>query len=252
MRFTGKSVGGGEILARCPKCSRERLYINVFKQVGWCHRCHLTLGPKEIREGFIKPSDREVLNLRQVPSLIEAWHDKDASAYLRGRGVTPDDDYILYDPKGRRLYFRIWSPSPEYQPSYHTRSIDPDGGWVVFPGTKKAHYIYGYDHGTCRSRVMLVEGIWDQLAVGPQCFALLGTKMSASVQQFIVSMGCPIWIWLDPDAAGIEGAVDIANHLHYAGSGTRVCTVLVKADKEPSETDPTERQKILRNCGWLT
>ena len=257
MRFTGKSVGGGEILTRCPKCGREKLYVNVFKQLGFCQRCGLSLGPREIRDGFIKPSDREVLNLRQVPSLIEAWHDKDARAYLQGRGITPDDDYILYDPKGRRLYFHIFSPSPEYQPSYHTRSIDPDGGWVVFPGTKKAHYIY--EAGSLpkyTARIMLVEGIWDALAVGAGAVALLGTKMSETVLQYLrngnavrsFGMLPPVWLWLDPDEAGIEASFEINKRLCDAG----IQTVMILADKEPSETDPAERQKILRNRWWMT
>lgn len=245
--FRGKNVGGGEILTHCPRCAKQKLYLNVYRRVGFCQRCGLSLGPRDMQDGLIAKSDREVLNLRSVPSLVDAWKHAEARAYLQSRGVHPDDEYVLYDPAGRRLYFRITSPSPEYGPSYHTRSIDPKGGWVCFPGTKKQHYLWAYPTPTQQSRVMLVEGIWDAIAVGPGTVALLGTKMSDTILHYLVGTGVKPWIWLDPDRAGIEASVDIMNRLSYAG----LHPVLVQAEHEPSEAPPVGRVTTLMACGWM-
>ena len=190
----GKKVGGGEYLSSCPSCGREKFYRNPSKQKAYCQRCGFSQNPSTF--GTVHISDQEVAQLRTWPRLIPSWDHPEARAYLMGRGVKEEHPDILYDPRGRRLYFRIWSPSPEFQPSYHTRGIDEGTGWVVFPGTQKAHYVWG-TLGVSADRMCLVEGIFDAVALGEGAVALLGTQMSATQQS--LTKGRAVGIWLDND-----------------------------------------------------
>ena len=112
------------------------------------------------------------------PSLDSAWDHRDAREYLLSRAVSPEDaPHISYDPVGRRLYFRIWSPSTDLPRSWHTRGISKDDGWRVFSGTDKQHYLFG-SRSVRPRRVVVVEGIFDQLRFGPGAVALMGTYVS--------------------------------------------------------------------------
>lgn len=220
----GKKVGGGEYLSSCPACGREKFYQNPSKRVSNCRRCGFSQNPSTFGEAHI--SDQEVAQLRTWPRLIPSWDHPEARVYLMGRGVKEEHPDIMYDPNGRRLYFRIWSPSPEFQPSYHTRGIDEGTGWVVFSGTQKAHYVWGSYRET---RLCLVEGIFDALTIGPGAVALLGTQMSPTQRSIVV--GRSVQIWLDADEAGRSAAYKIWDRL----AGPKAGTNLILDDHEPSE-----------------
>ena len=121
----------------------------------------------------------------------------------------------MYSEVERRLYFRIWSPAREYLPSWHRRGIDEGASWIVAPGTKKAHYMYG-DPGDQRKRVLIVEGIVDQLRVGIGCVSLLGCAMSATHEAYL-SQFEEVWVGMDEDRPGREAEEEIVSRLQMAG-----------------------------------
>lgn len=205
-----------EVLVKCPHCRKRKLYVNSAKRVGYCQRCQRAFSRSDIDDlGLLRrvAHNPYVRPLAELPPLVDAWTDPDATAYLRGRGVVSGEP-VYYDARGRRLYFRIWSPSPDVPPSWHTRGIDPGSGWIVYAGTDKRHYLFGNPHVRAGAGIVLVEGIFDALRIGTGAIALLGTRLYPTQEAWVTTFG-RIGIWLDPDDAGTDATARIRRRLLF-------------------------------------
>lgn len=252
MIVRGKTVeAGSEMLCYCPGCAREKLYVSIRKRVGFCVYCKTKYGRKEL-EGLIAPTEERVISLTQVPVLVGLQHPdaEPARDYLAGRGVY-GDRAIFYDREMRRCYFPIESPSPEFQPSYHTRGIDEGTGWICFPRTQKQHYWSDHRREDFVRGAVLVEGIFDAYALESfgDVFSLLGTQLTnthiAALDRYE-----RILLWLDPDPAGETAAREIRDKL-YRAKRTRKVMMVEAVAAEPSETKHEDRRKILEWHGWF-
>lgn len=83
---------------------------------------------------------------------------------------------------------------------------DEDGDWIrppkyfTSPGFPKGELLYNFDMARAREPVVVTEGVFDALAVGPSGVALLG-KGITDVQTRILQTYCnTVVILLDPDA----------------------------------------------------
>ena len=149
------------------------------------------------------------------------------------RGVDPEDCRIMYAPEERRLWFSIKSPSGLH-PSYHTRSLD--GGWRVYAGTPKSQYWFGHYHSG--RFTVLVEGIFDALALYRGAIALLGTKISDAHISGLKAAGITdVMVWFDPptkekpDDPGWEAEKEVVRKLQASGISARAA----HHEHEPSE-----------------
>ena len=229
-----------EQLHVCPTCARKKLYINQAKRVGWCHYCSKAYGPAMVEKflGDPRPTGPRVLS--SVPPLVNAWEDRAARAFLRSRDVSISDCPVVeYDPEGRRLYFRIWSPSSELPTTYHTRSIDPDGSWRVRGGSTKGAYFFGT---APNKKVCIVEGIWDAIRIGPGALALLGSSMSTTQETYLRTSYDRVLVYMDPDEAGKKAQKEILQRLWKIGVK---CSEMSGADKEPADCEPDHPALIL-------
>ena len=207
-----------EIKFHCPRCGKNAGFWNTEKRVGHCFSCTSVFTRKDISgtpQGYVS----EHSPLPNVCLEPVATHQA-AQDYLWQRHV-PESEWhtILYEPDERALYFRIWSPSSEFAPSYHRRFID--GGklrWVVLTGTKKEHYVFGepLDNG----RVVIVEGIFDALRVGKGAVAILGSELYPTQTVWLRQFKQAI-VWGDPDPAGHK-LMDAAVRLLPSGGGPKV------------------------------
>lgn len=222
-----------ELLVVCSVCSRKKLYINPSKRVGWCHYCSKALSPSEVQpflKGVVSSGPRA---LSKLPELIDAWEVRDARAFLQSRAVgRMECPVVEYDPEGRRLYFRIWSPSPELPVTYHTRSIDPGGTWRMQGGSTKGGYFFGR---VAKRRACIVEGIWDAIRIGPGALAILGSSMSTTQETYLRNAFTKVLVYMDPDEAGQKAQKEILSRLNKIGVK---CAAMVGADKEPADYPP--------------
>jgi len=229
-----------ELLVVCPACLKKKLYINASKKVGWCHYCSRALGPSEVLP-FIKGTNTSGPRvLSKIPPLDDAWESRDARTFLQSRKVSRVECPVIgYDPEGRRLYFRIWSPSPELPTTYHTRSIDPDGSWRVQGGSTKGAYFFGT---APKKRVCIVEGIWDAIRIGSGALALLGSSMSTTQETYLKNAYDKVLVYMDPDEAGKKAQKEILQRLWKIGVK---CSEMSGSDKEPADCEPDHPALIL-------
>jgi Toprim-like len=235
-----------EVVVVCPECLHKKAYMNAAKGVGHCHRCKKNFGPSQVRKilgGAVVSSGPRVLS--RLPVLTPAWDHWEARRFLESRQVTYNEAPLIeYDAEGRRLYFRIWSPSPELPASYHTRAIYPSGTWRIVSGTAKEGYLFGRPlNGAC----VLVEGIWDAIRIGEGAVALLGTSLSQTHLTYLRRECSRVLVYLDPDEPGQKAQKEILKTFRRAGIK---CSAMVGAGKEPADY-PADHEVLKMVREWL-
>lgn len=190
-------------------------------------------------QGLLSERKRDTSYTRGVlspPALDSAWAHRISREYLQSRAVSEQDaPNVFFDPVERRLYFRIWSPSSDLPRSWHTRGLTQERGWRVFPGTDKQHYLYG-SREVRPNRVVVVEGIFDQLRFGPGAVALLGTYVSPTHMAYLRQFN-EVVLWLDPDEAGQTATAELQKRL-AALTRPPVVRVVASFDSEPGDLPP--------------
>lgn len=240
---------GSEFQTTCPRCGKDKLYVSLRKRLGYCFYCAKGFNPQEVASLGMDDDHRAfnavAYKAHQGLDLISPSQNAEAAAYLAGRGVKAKEcsSFILYSPELRRLFFRIWSPdSANYAPAYHTRSIDPEKGWVCSQGVQKQHYWFGHRGGPS---LTICEGIFDALALhqrGVVAVALLGTQMSETHLQGILEWKPlkRVIVWLDDDEAGRKASDRICTQLEpVIETVVQVCGY-----PEPSEASEEERAVV--------
>lgn len=257
-----QSSQSGEIWLQCPFCvlrgktpDREyKLGLNIRKNVGHCFRCgyksrHVLqdlkiavfeAGEEESKEITVPklPEDFELIDTTGS----DYWMKK-ALRYLLERGMSKDQ--IRYYRVGLSLVgrFRSRVVFPIYKEKklvgYTGRTITSDGQpkWLhsanlkaVFPAA------FGrFEH------TVISEGVFDSLAVTravgtmTDSQAILGTHLSDDKMKLLDNYR-EFTVWFDPDIAGGQGAVEVAERL--VESGKRV--YVVASRKEPADLSQEE------------
>jgi Toprim-like len=234
-----------ERLFICGTCNKKKLYISESKKVGWCHYCSKAFGPNQVKEYLGDAPASGPRTLSSLPTLEDAWGVTEAVTFLKARQVTRKECPLLYYSKDeRRLYFRVWSPSPELPSTWHTRSIEPGKSWRMVSGSTKGGYFFGEPIG---KRVCIVEGIWDALRIGPGALALLGSSMSATQETYLRNNFDRVLVYMDPDEAGMKAQKEILSRLKKIGVKV---SEMVGAEKEPADYFPGTRV-LLSVQEWL-
>ena len=243
---------GAEALYICPDCGKPKLSWNAARGLGRCLTCgkgynEVTFGRllgKELTADVPKVSWR-----RPTPAVgfAEAWNDPRCRAYLLGRGVDQMQAEmcgVLYADD--QVHFAVWSPFGD-PPMLMRRSILPGKkGWRSFSASKE-NYLFG--EWPIYGPVVLVEGTFDVMTpnLWGAAVATLGKSVSFDMAMWIASHSEQVFIWYDPDAAGIEGSLHVADLLTSLGSLPR----LIHA-KEPGSCTFLEAQTILKGYGIIT
>lgn len=237
-RYVKPGKNGLEYLTRCPSCRKEKFYYSVEARMGYCQSCHHKMTRWDRFEGVKAPSEDFASQALEIPFLKPAMQDSNTKRYLEERVHNYDDlslTEILADKMGETLYFPLTPIVEGFPRAFHTRHITR--GWKIMGGTEKSNYVFG----TAEERTILVEGIFDSLALGVKgALCLLGTSLSPQVMAYLESKAKTVVLWLDPDEAGIMGAAQIESmlerhtkipdirrvvHEHEPGD----CTCLVRA-----------------------
>ena len=86
---------------------------------------------------------------------------------------------------------------------------------------------------------------------GRSSVALLKTSLSANTEEFIRSLNYSfVYVWLDPDKAGMDGARRIKNRLDYLlPRSTTIINITPTMDKEPKELSVAELKSVVLGEG---
>jgi DNA primase len=244
---------GEEIRICCPFCIEEgelslderfRLGINTRTGAGHCFNCGkkgygewmlselqrvLDTGEMELAEEKRKHKSKHKRNKVMLPEGFElldnsGYWGKKAWSYVRKRGVTEKQiknkgiGYTTIGPMAYRIIFPVYR---------HNKLIGLVGR--DFLGTNPIKYlnsvgdkaIYNLPDSTHHKSICLSEGVFDALSIergslklGIDSGALLGHALKDEQLELLQSMGYKyVYLWLDPDNAGVKGTMTIADKL---------------------------------------
>lgn len=193
----------------------------------WCFRC----GPQGIytvQESFAERMERMrsqeaaedvVKGSSALPLPPEfKWEEWPVAAqqWLLKAGITEQSAQelgIYYHQPTRRVVIPIiYKGEVVY---WQARSV---GGGIKYinPKVSKAGFVSEYGEG---SVVVLTEDMLSTFKVAKvtKAICLLGTKLNDKIVARLRELSLPIKVWLDPDAAGRDGALSIVRHLTLLG-----------------------------------
>ncbi|MGH1510395.1 toprim domain-containing protein [Ralstonia solanacearum] len=214
----------------------EPLQIN-HKRAGWsafCHRCKHTdfverpaetLAEKLERLARVREAEDAVTDspALPLPALYEpqAW-PLDAAVWLYKAGISNDDIARLrfywnprlsrvvmpvYDDAGRCVYWQARTLEPY--------SVNPRK--YLNPAVDKSHLIARYGDGWA---IVLTEDLlsaYKTSLAGVAGWALMGTRLNTYTTAQVLSARKPVFVWMDPDAAGQSAAAEIMRTLRAYG-----------------------------------
>jgi hypothetical protein len=114
----------------------------------------------------------------------------------------------------------------------YMRTVPPTGvKKVVYPvGAKPSRFLFNYDRAKHGHRIIVVEGVFDAMAIGDEAVATFGTHLSTHQLELLLKTAASelIIMW---DADAITKAYDLAERLSEFWSPVRV----VKLARDPDE-----------------
>lgn len=212
-----KTVGGRyELRFCCPNCGDKgyKLYVNLKKHVYHCFRCGFKGRVKETKH--FHPIEPSKLN-NEAPRPVKQGSggrlplqgpsdgQKECESYWKERGFTLDDANhygVLANPFGKALSISIFDENGVFQ-FYQERKLWVKSGMkYVFPsGTEKSKFLFNSHRAFNKTRVCLVEGVMDAMAIGDHGLCIFGKELSNfQIEILRRSKVQEILVWLDPDA----------------------------------------------------
>jgi hypothetical protein len=259
---------GDEVNVCCPFCTgrgettdtRFRLGINTQSNLAYCFNCGWAsrFGAQAFLRRMKVAADLSITTSAQEAEpepvhLPEDFHvldvvrdDLDARAmcYLRDRGILPEQikKYGIGASFSGRYGYRLIFP---------VRFRGELRGFVArdFTGTQERRYLNSFGKGKGvfglwddveGSTVALFEGVFKALrgqqVVGGCCGAVLGNVLTQEQAELLTEAGCrAVYLWPDPDPAGLRGARRSAIILERRGIEVRVVWPSVMADEASLE-----------------
>lgn len=187
--------------------------------------------------------------------------------YLRGRGFSGDDinrikgTYKLYatgpishldqmDMRFRLVAPIFWQGKEVTWQSRDTTSLS-GLKYLACPKNRELvhhkHLLYLPKKPIKTKKIVLVEGVfdvWKILCAMRTPIGTCGFGVELKDEQIkLLTQYDLVWIWLDPDAAGIQKGKQIAARLEFAGTATRI----IKTEKDPGDTEKAEIEEILKD-----
>lgn len=235
------------------------VYNNVDSWTGWCWRCHARgWVPKpqpSMAERLQRQRQQEAIDnaLRSdVQAPRPANHDFGswplaARLWLLKAGLTPQligqlgayyhagsDRVVLPVREAGTDRVVFWQARNcnyplDGRPKYISQSSNRSGIHCIYPQQQQAGADESThpqtDTGHDRSTVVLTEDILSAFKVGASGaatgMAIMGTQLGGHTTQLLLTLGCPVVTWFDPDAAGDHARSSVSKTLRYLGVSVR-------------------------------
>lgn len=248
-----------EVQTHCPLCGGDKLYFNIKKQVGICHKASCEWHDKVFLDDLIEvfgfapdqhgewESTKEIkqkpITLPGYPILIQSGEqlltsNQDALDYLRGRGI--NDLIILnwgvtYD--GKRIYVPIYDIHNSLV-NFNSRSLHEYSGkkYLYCLGAKTSHYILGWQECQYWRDLTLVENTFVSLAYRNRmrCTTTFGSNIS-NVQADLIAESSVKRVMILWDENAEDSADRAVQKLHDRGIKAAYWKILKQPDDYPIE-----------------
>lgn len=226
-RRTGKP---DELVFKCIKCGRPKLYVNTANGVFHCFRCdfsgrlRIKTSLKDIKNSFNEKSLKDLKDneLRLIPYITKPLTQLQIQA-LKNRGLT-EDDIKYYNIMGRKEDDRIQIPNYikgmftdiicawEYDKSKVT---DENPKYLNTEGTEKSKTLFNiYNISDNVDKIILCEGVFNAITVGRNAVASYGCSFSERQLELILHKNPKsILIAYDGDEPGVTGSIKVLKML---------------------------------------
>lgn len=209
----------------------------------WCWRCNddgwvphpeESLAQRLARLTAVRAVEQEASRSVALPTPIEpdaAQWPTEARLWLYKIGMSNDDIAQAGYYYNSRLARVVLPVRREQEVVYwQARTLTPKDGRPKYlnPLVDKSSFFARYGEG---KEVVITEDILSAWKVGrvTAAWSLLGTSLSQAQCLSLMRHGLPVYIWLDPDAAGIRAASKIFKQLNAYGVDARV----IRSDTDP-------------------
>lgn len=217
-----------EMIFTCPKCGRNKLYVNPRNGLFHCFRCSYK-GKLKNRSSLSSIKENNVEKLREltktdndsdeltlIPFYSKPLTEKQYNA-LKNRGIT-DSDIKFYNICGREQDDRIQIPNFvkgiftditcnwEYD---KTKVTDKNPKYIMNEGVKKNRTLFNiYNIPENVDSIILCEGIFNAITAGRNAVASFGCVLSDRQCDLILSKNPKkIIIAYDSDEPGVNGSI---------------------------------------------
>lgn len=251
--------------------TKHHLYVNLAKDLFICYRCdtrgHVSrlLGPGDGTDPLTEDWHAKVLSLLEPPeesgTAPRSGTDSEearlpggttpvrpgslAARYLAARGITPFtiQRYGMRDwPEAHRVVIpTVRDGTVEF---WVARSYVGDEPKYLNPnhrihgGSLRRNVLFGYDQARGQKQVILTEGVFSALAIGPHAVASFGKVVTDAQIRLLASLRAEDYVVaLDADAAREAWAV--AERIHERVP-PRASVRVVSWEGLPPESDPAE------------
>lgn len=219
-----------EFIFQCPKCNRNKLYVNTTNGVYHCFRCDYK-GRLKTKATLKDVKDR--YNIDQLNKMIQENKDEQLTLIyfvscplteeqkqaLKSRGIT-ESDIKYYNICGRKTDHRIQIPNFirgcftdvicawEYDKDKVT---DYNPKYLNSEGTEKSKTLFNYFNIEYRvNQIILCEGIFNAITAGRNAVASYGCNISdRQIRLLIEKEPKSILIAYDSDEPGVEGSLKV-------------------------------------------
>jgi DNA primase len=172
--------------------------------------------------------------------------------YLSERGLSPAtvEQYGIGYCRTGKYAWRVVIPIMFFGTliSFVARAIsDRQPKVLTPPGSRTGTVLFNLDRLWGREDVVLVEGIFDALAMPDRAVAVLGSRLSAAQMRLLTEAGVRrITFCFDPDPSGQKAVANIAEQLVARFDDIRIAHL--PAGTDPAKVGPAILQEALLNA----
>lgn len=248
--ITGKRLWPAQCFYGCNVQSLRQILFNPVLSRRYLHRDTTTFIEKS--PVYIPESQSGVISFKDYGTCLNTIDLDDthpAIQYLYERNITRDK-MKLYDIKYCIDHINLIVKNRIVLPvtyrgelvGWVARTItDEEPKYYNSPGFKKNDYFYGYDQILDYDFIIIVEGPFDVLTIGPPAIATFSKVKDLSINQKMKLSAWrskPILILFDGDLPGKEAANELYRNLTRKGDFDHVYILSLPEGKDPADLGP--------------
>jgi len=198
------------------------------------------------------PAEFHVLRNGPEPETGESIRSAPFRQYLNERGLSPAtvEQYGIGYCRTGKYAWRVVIPIMFFGTliSFVARAIgDRQPKVLTPPGGRTGTVLFNLDRLWGREDVVLVEGIFDALAMPDRAVAVLGSRLSAAQIRLLIESGVKRLIFcFDPDQSGCRAVANIAEQL--VARFDDICIAHLSMGTDPAKAGPAILQLALLNA----